>query len=65
MSNEDLLEKYSDQRTKCLVVTRVMGYLRQVEQFNKGKQAEYRERRFFDFGKTSETASDRLSQNFL
>lgn len=47
MSKNELLEKYSGKRTKCLVVTRVMGYLRSVENFNKGKQAEFKERKFF------------------
>lgn len=47
MSKSDLLEKYSEKRQKCLVVTRVMGYLRSVENFNLGKQAEFNERQFF------------------
>jgi ribonucleoside-triphosphate reductase len=31
----------------CEIWTRVMGYYRPVSQFNRGKQSEYRERRFF------------------
>ena len=36
-----------EQRTHCEVWTRVMGYHRPVSQFNKGKQGEYQERRYF------------------
>lgn len=35
------------QRTRCEVWTRVMGYHRPVSAFNRGKQAEHRERRLF------------------
>lgn len=37
-----------EQRTRCEVWTRVMGYHRPTGSFNQGKQAEYRERKFFD-----------------
>lgn len=36
-----------EERTRCEVWTRVMGYHRPVTSFNPGKQAEYAERRFF------------------
>ena len=36
-----------DERQKCEIWTRVMGYYRPVENYNKGKQAEYRERKCF------------------
>ena len=36
-----------NQRTRCEVWTRVMGYHRPVSSFNIGKQAEHRERQFF------------------
>lgn len=36
-----------DERTRCEVWTRVMGYHRPVTSFNKGKQSEHQERRFF------------------
>ncbi|CAJ0822667.1 hypothetical protein LMG19087_04929 [Ralstonia wenshanensis] len=36
-----------NQRTRCEVWTRVMGYHRPVSSFNIGKQGEFRERRFF------------------
>jgi len=35
------------QRTRCEVWTRVMGYHRPVSSFNTGKQGEFNERRFF------------------
>jgi len=34
-------------RTKCEVWTRAMGYCRPVQNFNKGKKSEFKERRFF------------------
>lgn len=36
-----------NQRTRCEVWTRVMGYHRPVSSFNIGKQGEFRERRVF------------------
>ncbi len=32
------------ERTRCEVYSRVVGYLRPVDQWNEGKQAEYAER---------------------
>ena len=40
-----------EERTRCEVWTRVMGYHRPVTSFNKGKQSEHRERRFFVEGR--------------
>ena len=37
----------AEQRQRCEVWTRVMGYHRPVASFNVGKQGEHRERRFF------------------
>ncbi len=37
----------TDQRQRCEVWTRVMGYHRPVSQFNLGKRAEHHERRHF------------------
>lgn len=45
--NEQLLENLNDQRTRCLVYTRVMGYHRPVESFNIGKKGEHRQRTHF------------------
>ncbi len=36
-----------DERQLCEVWTRVMGYHRPVSSFNRGKQGEHAERRFF------------------
>jgi hypothetical protein len=35
------------ERTRCEVWTRVMGYHRPVTAFNEGKKSEHRERRYF------------------
>lgn len=42
--NEELEEK----RTKCEVYSRVVGYLRPVNQWNRGKQQEFSDRKVFD-----------------
>ena len=34
-------------RTKCEVWSRVCGYLRPVQQWNEGKEAEFNERKMF------------------
>lgn len=34
-------------RTVCEVWTRAMGYCRPVKNFNKGKQSEFKERKYF------------------
>ncbi|MCD6706856.1 MAG: anaerobic ribonucleoside-triphosphate reductase [Thiobacillus sp.] len=36
-----------EERTRCEVWTRVMGYHRPTSSFNKGKQGEHRERKHF------------------
>lgn len=35
-------------RTKCEVYSRVCGYLRPVDQWNEGKQAEWEDRKVFE-----------------
>lgn len=35
------------QRQKCEIYSRVVGYIRPVQQWNKGKQSEYRKRKTF------------------
>jgi anaerobic ribonucleoside-triphosphate reductase len=37
----------SEKRTKCEVYSRVVGYLRPLSQYNKGKQEEFRLRKTF------------------
>ncbi len=41
------IELKDEERTRCEVWTRVMGYHRPTTSFNKGKQSEHRERQFF------------------
>jgi len=47
MSNNEILSKMSEKRTKCTVYTRVMGYHRPVESFNVGKTGEHKQRKQF------------------
>lgn len=44
---EKLLATHSNERTKPIVYSRVMGYTVPVERFNIGKQGEHQERKFF------------------
>ena len=37
-------------RTKCERYSRVVGYLRPVQQWNEGKQAEWGDRKMFEVG---------------
>ena len=46
MTDKDI-KLNDDERQPCEVWTRVMGYHRPIESFNRGKQAEHEERRFF------------------
>ena len=45
-----------EDRTRCEVWTRVMGYHRPVTSFNKGKQSEHRERKHFTEAATLRSA---------
>lgn len=53
------IELKDEERTKCEVWTRVMGYHRPVSEFNKGKKSEYYSRKCF----TEEKATKHLSDN--
>jgi hypothetical protein len=44
-----------EERTRCEVWTRVMGYHRPVSAFNAGKRAEHAERRYFTESPTGAT----------
>lgn len=44
---EENIELNDDERTRCEVWTRVMGYHRPVSSFNIGKRGEFEERKFF------------------
>jgi hypothetical protein len=47
MRQTDELALHDEERTRCEVWTRVMGYHRPVSAFNAGKRAEHGERRYF------------------
>ena len=47
MSTEEILQRLSTKRQKCIVYTRVMGYHRPVESFNIGKTGEHKQRKQF------------------
>ncbi|MCT7574742.1 anaerobic ribonucleoside-triphosphate reductase [Aliarcobacter butzleri] len=53
MTNQKLLEKNMQKRSKCIVYTRVMGYHRPVESFNIGKKGEHKQRVKFIESKNS------------
>ena len=45
--SNDAVRLTDEERQRCEVWTRVMGYHRPVVSFNVGKKGEHRERRFF------------------
>jgi hypothetical protein len=47
MSHEPGIELRDEERTRCEVWTRVMGYHRPVAAFNAGKRSEHAERRYY------------------
>lgn len=47
-TKDEILAELASKRTKCIVYTRVMGYLRPVESFNIGKKGEHQERVHFE-----------------
>ena len=47
MHDSTRIELKDDERTRCEVWTRVMGYHRPVSAFNPGKQSEHQERTYF------------------
>jgi len=44
-------------KTRCEVYSRVVGYIRPVEQWNDGKQEEFADRKMFSTQKTQEQQS--------
>lgn len=46
MADNDV-ELNENERQKCEIWTRVMGYCRPVSEFNKGKKSEFKERKYF------------------
>jgi len=51
MTDQEILEKLKDKRTRCITYTRVMGYCRPIEGFNLGKKGEHKERTMFVEGR--------------
>lgn len=49
MEEKDI-ELKDEERTRCEIWTRVMGYYRPVSAFNRGKQSEYFDRKYFNEG---------------
>ena len=47
MNFDDFLEKHKDERQHCEIWSRVMGYYRPVQSYNKGKLGEFNDRKFF------------------
>ena len=52
MTKDQIVLK-DEERTRCEVWTRVMGYHRPVSSFNRGKQGEFHERTCFSESKIS------------
>ena len=48
-------EPKNEERQRCEVWTRVMGYHRPVQSYNVGKKAEFAERKFFTEAKATST----------
>ena len=47
MSDQNAIKLKDEERTRCEVWTRVMGYHRPLTSFNPGKKAEHAQRKFF------------------
>jgi len=62
MTNSRDFELRDEERTRCEVWTRVMGYHRPVAAFNAGKRSEHRERQYFHECPTArQTRTDRAA----
>lgn len=57
MQKETVLR--DEERTRCEVWTRVMGYHRPVSEFNPGKKGEHAERLHFQESRTEDHCGDR------
>jgi hypothetical protein len=56
------IELKDEERTRCEIWTRVMGYHRPISAFNPGKQAEQAERRYFNNQAPVSTLSRKLDK---
>ena len=59
------IELKDEERTKCEIWTRVMGYHRPISSFNIGKQGEFAERKYFDEKKCGCSKSSLIKENPL
>ncbi len=55
------MEKTKQNRTKCQIFTRVMGYHRPVSNFNLGKKSEFYSRKYFTIWKSNTDFSNKYS----
>lgn len=46
-TTNEAIELKNEERQRCEIWTRVMGYYRPITNFNKGKQSEAKERKMF------------------
>ncbi len=60
MNSEPTIELTDEERTRCEIWTRVMGYHRPLSAFNPGKRSEHAERVAFVEDKRSSPGSDCL-----
>ena len=56
---QDNIELLEEERQRCEIWTRVMGYHRPVSSFNTGKQGEFHERQYFTEARASQPLADR------
>ena len=47
MTKTEIKQKTEQKRTKCEIWSRAVGYLRPTEQWHKGKQAEFEDRKVY------------------
>ena len=58
MITKDGIELKDEERQRCEIWTRVMGYFRPVDNFNKGKKSEFAERKYFSEAKAINAVKD-------
>jgi len=49
-------------KTRCEIYSRIVGYLRPIQQWNEGKVAEYGDRKIFKI-ENEQSPSERISNN--
>lgn len=47
MTVENYLKQHEEERTKCEIWSRAMGFIRPTSFFNIGKKSEFKERKYF------------------